>query len=78
MAREKATAAGLVDLRQNVKPKTVRNAHSPLAATLESVVEHITRNMTRGAPLPKDNIEDEKELSTGAEWDRFYNAMQEG
>lgn len=77
MAREKATTAGLVDLRQNVKPKTVRNAHSPLAATLESAVEHehITRNMARGAPLSKDSIADEKELFTRAEWERIYNAM---
>lgn len=73
--------AGMPDLPElvPVKPKTVRNAHSLLSATLESAVEHehIMRNVARGAPLPKDNIEDEKEIFTRDEWDRFYNAMQD-
>lgn len=80
-ARQKAKDAGLVDLPDlvPVKPKTVRNAHSLLSAVLESAVEaeHINRNVAKGAPLPKDDIEDEKEIFTHAEWDRFYTAMQD-
>lgn len=81
LARQKAEDAGLVDLPDlvPVKPKTVRNAHSLLSATLESAVEaeHIARNVARGAPLPKDDIEDEKEIFSHAEWDRFHTAMQD-
>ena len=80
VARQKAEEAGLVDLPDlvPVKPKTVRNAHSLLSATLESAVEaeHIARNVARGAPLPKDDIEDEKEIFSHAEWERFHTAMQ--
>ena len=80
VARQKAEDSGLVDLPDlvPVKPKTVRNAHSLLSATLESAVEaeHIARNVARGAPLPKDDIEDEKEIFSHAEWERFHTAMQ--
>lgn len=80
VARQKAEEAGLVDLPDlvPVKPKTVRNAHSLLSATLESAVEaeHIARNVARGAPLPKDDIEDEKEIFSHDEWERFHSSMQ--
>lgn len=82
-ARAKAEDAGIPKKHWPelvpVKPKTVRNAHSLLSSVLESAVEseHIDRNVARGAPLPKDDIEDEKEIFSRDEWERFHAAMQD-
>lgn len=80
-ARQKALDAGLkgkyLPKIETVKPKTVRNAHSLLSSVLGTAVEHdhIPRNVAYGVPLPKDGIEDEKEIFTREEWDRFYSHM---
>lgn len=75
VARQKAENVGLTDLPDlvPVKPKTVRNAHSLLSAVLESAVEaeHIVRNTALDAPLPKDDITEERQIFTCDEWDRF-------
>lgn len=79
-AREKAEREGkpLPELK-TIKPKTVRNAHGLLSATLQSAVEaeHIGRNVAKGVPLPEDDEEEEKEIFTRREWDSFYDAMQD-
>lgn len=80
-ARKKAMDAGLKGKHlppvETVKPKTVRNAHSLLSSVLASAVEHdhIPKNVAYGVPLPKDGVEDEKEIFTREEWDRFYAEM---
>ena len=79
-AREKAKREGrpLPPLR-TLKPKSVRNAHGLLSSVLQSAVEagHIGKNVAKGVPLPEDDHEDEKEIFTRPEWDRFYAAMQD-
>jgi len=80
-ARKKAMDAGLKGKHlppiETVKPKTVRNAHSLLSSVLATAVEndHIPKNVAYGVPLPKDGIENEKEIFTRDEWDRFYAQM---
>lgn len=80
-ALKKAMDAGLkgkhLPKLEPVKPKTVRNAHSLLSSVLATAVqnEHISKNVAYGVPLPKDGIEDEKEIFSREEWDRFYAQM---
>lgn len=80
-AYDRAKKAGIRDLPElvPVKPKTVRNAHSLLSSVLEGAVtsEHIARNVARGVPLPKDDVENEKEIFTRDEWSRFYEVMED-
>lgn len=62
-----------------LKPKSIRNAHGLLSAVLQSAVEagHIDKNVAKGVPLPEDDHEEEKEIFTRDEWDRFYEAMDD-
>lgn len=39
--------------------------------------EHIPRNPAKGVPLPQDEQEDEKDIFSRDEWDRFCAAMQD-
>lgn len=80
-ARQRAEESGSVYLPKLVmmRPKTIRNAHGLLSSVLETAVEaeHIPRNVAKGAPLPKDDQEEEQEIFDHDEWARFYEQMQD-
>lgn len=79
-AREKAAAQGReLPPEEFVKAKTVRNAHTLLSAVLQSAVEaeHLEKNVAHRVPLPKDDIEEEMDIFSPAEWDKFYTAMHD-
>lgn len=81
--RERAIGAGVKTKElpplETVAPKTVRNAHGLLSSVLDSAHMEglITRNPAKGAPVPKDDIEEEKEIFTRPEWEAFYAAMSD-
>lgn len=81
--REKAITAGMKprDLPplENVAPKTVRNAHALLSSVLDTAADegYIARNPAKGVPVPKDDVEEEKEIFTLDEWTAFYEAMED-
>lgn len=81
-ARERATLTGLkgkgLPALVKVSPKTVRNAHSLLSSVLAFAHQEgiIDRNPAHGVPVPRDAVEEEREIFTREEWARFYAAMQ--
>lgn len=62
-------------------PKTIRNAHSVLSATLNAAVldEHIAANPARGTRLPRAGEEDVEDINflTHPEFDRLYAEIPE-
>ena len=77
-AAERAARAGTpAPPLEPVSPKTVRNAHSLLSSILYLAVQDglIPTNPAHGQDLPADDVEEEKDIFTRSEWDRFYRAM---
>lgn len=77
-AAERAARAGTpAPSLEPVSPKTVRNAHSLLSSILYLAVQDglIPTNPAHGQDLPADDVEEEKDIFTRPEWDRFYRAM---
>lgn len=77
-ARERAEARGhdLPPL-EVVSPKTVRNAHSLLSSVLFYAVTEgiLPSNPAHGLDTPDDDVREEKDIFTRAEWERFNEAM---
>lgn len=62
-----------------IKAKTVRNAHTLLSSCLQAAVEndHLEKNVAHRVPLPKDDVEEEMDIFSPEEWDKFYTAMHD-
>src|SRR5699024_5418908 len=62
-----------------LRAKSVKNMHTVLSATLQTAMDagHISRNPAKGAPLPDDEVDEEKEIFSRDEWAAFYEAMQD-
>lgn len=62
-------------------PKTIRNAHSVLSATLNAAIldEHIAANPARGTRLPRSGEEDVEDINflTHPEFDLLYDEIPE-
>lgn len=61
------------------EPKSIKNAHGLLSATLTTAVNAglIPKNEAHGLKLPDDAAEGEMEILTREEWERFIAAMDE-
>lgn len=78
--RDRARAAGEPEPpRETYSPKSIANAHGLLSSVLARAVEdgHVTKNLARGVPLPRDRADAEREIFTEAEFAAFWDAMQE-